>query len=248
MLAVGAACAVAVVAWRIGALTGDGAAAAAAVGSIVFGAGGLPAALLLVLFFVSASALSALPSGRERGRRRAGQVLANGGVAALALLLPLDSLGNLAFLGAIATATADTWATEIGERYGGRPRSILGFQPVEAGTSGALSLPGTLTSVVGAALVAVAGAALMAPADDRTVLPVLAGGLAGTLVDSLLGAGLQARYRCHACGRTVEAPWHSSCSSEAARVSGIPALQNDGVNGLATLAGAVTAMTLYLVV
>jgi uncharacterized protein (TIGR00297 family) len=244
VIALSAAAAVALVAWRLGALSWSGVVAAAAVGGAVLGFAGLGPALLLVLFFVSSSALSLLPGGGERARRDARQVLANGGLAALAaLLMREEPLAATAFLGALAAATADTWATEIGLRLGKSPRSPLTWRRQAPGTSGAVSFPGTAGAALGACAVGLLGRCLTA--DVGT--PVAAVGLAGwlaALIDSLLGAGLQAVYRCPRCGRSPQVARHEECSVRAVRVSGVPGLDNDVVNWLATGAGAAAALGL----
>src|SRR5688572_26843259 len=103
--------------WRRGALSGDGAIAATAVGASTFGFGGLPASFGLIAFFATGSALSRrkavpgeLPSARGH-RRDAVQVLANGGIAALALAAHEAGWrgGRSTALGALAAAAADTW-------------------------------------------------------------------------------------------------------------------------------------------
>ena len=105
---------------RMRALTVSGATAAAIVGFLLFGLGGGQGAAALLLFFVTSSALSRWRKrdkdriGFEKGGERdAGQVLANGGIAAAcALLLPVfpEALWpRLALLGALAAANADTW-------------------------------------------------------------------------------------------------------------------------------------------
>ncbi|NIQ60053.1 MAG: DUF92 domain-containing protein, partial [Gammaproteobacteria bacterium] len=113
---------------------------------------GLGAAVILVLFFVSSSALSRLPDGAEARRvRDARQVLANGSVAAVAAaLMGWSPVAAQAFLGAVAAAAADTWATEIGVRFGGEPRSILSLRRRSPGTSGAVSPLGLLAGAAGA--------------------------------------------------------------------------------------------------
>ncbi len=243
-IAVVTAAAVSLVAWRLGALDRGGAIAATAVGAVVFGCGGLGAAVLLVFFFFSASGLSALPGARrERGRRGARQVLANGVVAAAAAaLMAIDERAALAFLGALAAAAADTWATEIGVRSGATPRSILTLERRSPGTSGAVSIRGTLASAAGALAVGAAGAWLVAGGGLRTALVVALAGLAGSLLDSVLGAGLQAVYLCPDCGARPEVARHPGCRTQARRSSGVPGLDNDAVNGLATLAGAVIGL------
>ncbi|NIR44769.1 MAG: DUF92 domain-containing protein [Gemmatimonadetes bacterium] len=242
VLAISAAAAVAAAGWKLGALDRDGAIAATAVGGCVLGFGGWGPAVLLVLFFVSASGLSALPGGKgpkSRGHRNARQVLANGSAAALAAVATGAWNGwALALAGALAAATADTWATEIGVRSGATPRSILTLEPRRAGTSGAVSWPGTLASAAGAAAIGAVSAWLIPEIGIAGGAAVAAAGVAGSLVDSLLGASLQAVYRCPACGATPEVSNHLGCPARARRTAGVPGLDNDAVNWLATVVGA----------
>jgi uncharacterized protein (TIGR00297 family) len=191
-------------------LTGRGAAAALAVGVATVWGFGWRGFVLLLAFFVSSSLLSEKTTRNER------QVIANGGVAALAALAGSWT----AFAGALAAATADTWASEIGRRSRTPPRLITTGQPVPAGTDGGMTLLGTVGGVMGAAVVA--GLSVLLP---RALGPgshpgwlwaviTVAGGL-GMVLDSLLGATLQGKTR-----------W----------------LDNDAVNLLATLAGGAAAL------
>jgi len=141
--------------YRAKALSPSGAIAACVVGGTIFGLGGLAWATVLIAFFASSSFLSFFKASDSRkieasqtfekgGRRDAAQVIANGGVAAAlaALSIPLEgaALPHLfaGFVGALAAATADTWATEIGVLSKARPRMITTWKIVDAGTSGAV--------------------------------------------------------------------------------------------------------------
>ncbi len=244
-IAVVAAAAVSIAAWRFGALRASGAVAGTVVGTVVLGFAGVGAALVLVLFFVTSSALSALPPSGERSARGARQVLANGSVAAaMAAIAGQAAYGAVAFLGATAAATADTWATEIGVRWGKRPRSILTLRQQPPGTSGAVSVAGSVAAICGALAVGTAGNLLVAGVAGRTVAAVAVAGFTGSVLDSLLGAAFQAEYRCPRCGASPEVPRHDGCGVRAERVSGIPGLDNDAVNWVATLAGAAAAVVL----
>ena len=162
-----AAGAVGLAGWRKHALTLDGAAAATGVGAVTLACGGLPASTALVTFFITSSALSRFKM-REKarrgvlaqakgGRRDAWQVLANGGVAA-ACLGSWGARGVPGFLGALAAAGADTWATELGLLARRPPRLITSLRPVQPGTSGGITPEGTLAAIAGAMTVGAAWA------------------------------------------------------------------------------------------
>ena len=213
-------------------LTPAGVAAAAAVGAAATVGAGWRGLVLLLVFFVTSSALT-----RGGGRRTAIQVAANGGVAAAAALLALLGRGwLLAFAGALAAAAADTWSTEIGARSRATPRLITSGRPVPAGTSGGVTWLGSAGGIAGAILVAGSAASLgLAPLS--AAVWIAAGGVAGGLADSLLGATLQARFRCGSCGRVLEEP-RCPCGGATRHAAGLPWLTNDAVNVACTLAGA----------
>jgi len=250
-----------------GALTRGGAAAATVVGGIVFGWGGAAAALPLLFFFLTGTALSRWHKARKAHRldhadsegRRAGQVLANGAVAALAVagasLWPAP-VWWAAFGGAIAAATADTWATELGV-LASRAVLITTRVPATPGRSGAVSAPGTAGGAAGAVLAAsvVAGTAsigvpwalppaVAGGAGVAVLLAAAAGGILGMLADSLLGATVQERFYCPTCRRECEVPRHR-CGTLAERLGGWRGFNNDVVNFCATLTGAALAAGLH---
>lgn len=232
--------------YRRGALTADGAVAASLVGTATFGFGGLPAAAALVVFFVSGTWLSRRrPVAGEvtaaKGHRRdAFQVLANGGVAALAATLGAAGVTRApgAVVGALAAAAGDTWASELGVYSPTRPRSIVSGRPVPPGTSGGVTVLGWLAAASGAAGVglayALAGRRLATL--PRVVSGALLAGLAGSLADSLAGATVQAAYRCLACGAPAEAPGEH-CGVPFTLARGRSWMTNDAVNLVCTATG-----------
>jgi uncharacterized protein (TIGR00297 family) len=147
----------------------------------------------------------AMGIAEQRRGRTASQVAANLGVAALAgiplsaahVFTPIvfgssaafgDRAALVAMLAAMAEATADTVSSELGRILGGPPRMIINLSSVPAGTDGAISLAGTLCGATAAAIV-VAVAVLALPQVSHTdAVIALAAGIAGTLIDSLLGA------------------------------------------------------------
>ena len=228
---------IALLATRARALTSRGGLAAWAVGTVIFGAGGWAGAAAMLTFFGTSTALSRWRKGRKDalgyekgGRRDAWQVLANGGVAAACLLLPFffprieAARSYLWFLAALASANADTWATEIGSALGGRTWDMRSGKSAQPGTSGAVSLGGTLAALAGAALIGL----LFAP-DWPTRLLVTAAGWGGAFADSLLGAFVQAQWRQIGTDRWTE---HSQPRTPE---RGLRFFGNDAVNLLSTL-------------
>lgn len=172
-------------------LTRRGAAAALAVGVATLWGFGWRGLILLLAFFVSSSLLTAAAKGGENGsaegRRNARQVIANGGIAALAALA-----GNWAwFAGALAAANADTWATEIGSHSPTPPRLITNWTTVPAGTDGGITLLGTAGGIAGAGLVGT----LSYLFGQDAAMALIGAGTAGMIMDSLLGAIGQGKVR-----------------------------------------------------
>lgn len=273
-------------AWRARSLSISGMLAATLLGTVIFGFGGLPWAVLLIGFFVSSSALSRLFRRRKlrfeekfsKGARRdAAQVAANGGVAGIFVLLhvifPTELWPWWGFAGALAAANADTWATELGVLSRSAPRLITTGRVVEPGESGGISTAGTLAGLGGALLIALlAGLFSWLPLSAYANLPGwlarLAGGslpalgpiqaaagtlvitltgLAGSLLDSLLGATVQAMYRCPACQKETERHPVHTCGSQTEILRGWAWMNNDWVNIFCTLAGALLAAAAALV-
>jgi uncharacterized protein (TIGR00297 family) len=234
------------------ALSSSGAAGATAVGTAIFGAGGLRAAALLMLFFGSSTALSRRggpASGAAPGPERTlAQVLANGGLpAALAVcahVRPSPRVGA-AYAGALAAANADTWATEVGALSPAAPRMITSGRRVPRGVSGAVTPLGTLASLAGALVIGAGHAALTL--HPAAALRLGVAGLAGSLADSVLGATLQAVYVCQECGQRTEDRRHAHGTAAPALtlVRGVPLVTNDTVNLCASLVGALTAGLLH---
>jgi uncharacterized protein (TIGR00297 family) len=257
--------------WR-GSLSRGGVVGAIITGTPVFGFGGIVWAMLLVAFFLSSSALSqyrARPKAlladkfQKGSRRDLMQALANGGWAALLAVMfgvwHLDAI-FIAFIGTMATVTADTWATEVGVLSRQSPRLITSGRTVPAGTSGGVTLLGTTAASLGAAFIGVCGSlvvglVVMEPRlqvggilyEGSAYLPAtlislaFAGGLCGSLFDSFLGATVQAIYFCDADQKETEKRIHS-CGRKTRLVRGQRWLDNDAVNFLSSIFGSVLAV------
>jgi len=247
-------------AWRLRALSPSGGIAAALTGGLIFGLGGLDWALLLLTFFITSSAWSRAFTRRKgslgekyaKGSQRDwGQVLANGGLgAALVItsaLQPGEAWPWVAYSGAIAAVNADTWATELGVFSPSQPRRILDGKPVEPGTSGGVTGLGYLAALAGAGLIALLAAVFASGGRAPVlILAVILAGLAGSTLDSILGATLQAIYTCPQCVRETERHPLHTCGVLTVQVRGWRWLNNDLVNLFCSLAGAIVACGIWL--
>lgn len=249
------AAAISLAAWRIGTLTASGGLAASLVGGLTYGLGGLPAAILLLAFFGSSSLLSrAYPQGKHKasvnfakgGRRDWAQVAANGGMPVLVLLagaggLLTPPIAWAVFAAALATVSADTWATELGVLSKTPPRLITTGKTVPAGTSGGVSLPGTLVGL-GAALF-IGALAWLVPqfVSFHVLLIVTVAGVLGSFFDSYLGALVQAIYYCPKCKKETERHPTHTCGTKTTLRRGWAWLNNDWVNFFSAAAGALLA-------
>jgi uncharacterized protein (TIGR00297 family) len=241
----------ALAAYAARALSRSGAVAAFVIGTIVLGSGGWKAALVLLAFFIPSTVLSRVGRRKKQslidvgktGPRDWMQVVANGGVAAVAMLLVRNDADVMlaAFAGAFAAASADTWGTEVGTLVRAQPRSVLTFARLPTGLSGGITPAGTVAEIAGAALVAGVAWAL----GLAIFVPVFAGGIAGAFADSLLGAGAQALRYCPTCRRDCETNPHA-CGTPTQLRRGIPWMGNDAVNLAATLVGALVSAGIFL--
>lgn len=245
---------IAYLAYRARSLNWSGAVAATIVGTVVFGFGGLQWAVLLMIFFLTSSALSRAFKKRKQNldekfskghERDAGQVFGNGGLATAFVLVhalwPESIVGWVGFAAALAAVNADTWATELGVLNPTPPRLITNLtKRVEKGTSGGVSLVGTLASLTGAAVIALP-ASLMT--GNWSLLPIITlAGLFGSLIDSFLGATVQAMYFCPADQKETEKHPLHTCGTQTVHIRGWRWLDNDWVNFACSAAGAVVAV------
>jgi uncharacterized protein (TIGR00297 family) len=184
-------------------LTPLAAATGVVLGFLIYKGAGFTGIGMLAAFFVMGTAAtswgfrqkSKLGIAEERGgRRTAGQVFANAGVAGIAGLLTLlfpayQQAFQLMIAGCFSAAAADTLSSELGNLHGRRFYNILSFKKDQRGLDGVISLEGTLCGVCGSVIIAIiycVGFGL----GSRFLLIVIAGTV-GNLTDSVLGATVE---------------------------------------------------------
>jgi uncharacterized protein (TIGR00297 family) len=242
------------------ALSISGTFAATILGTAVFYFGGVYLSAIMIGFFASSSILTKFKKYRKTitydiheksGGRDYAQVLANGGVGLIFAALWFATnrpVYLIAFTVSFAAANADTWASELGILSNAKPISILNFKKVEKGVSGAISILGTISALLGAGFIAAIffigyvlkfGFSLQALVFSIIVVVL---GFMGCIIDSLLGAALQAKYRCETCGKITEKKVHHERSTKL--ISGYKYINNDTVNFISILSAALLVLFL----
>ena len=231
-------------------LTWSGIAAACFLGFAVFYIGGVSGIVLFLFFFLTSSVVSKLVRdvprvGSKGDERDWTQVVANGFPAVLALVLselsPWPQSAYIAFAAALAEAEADCFAGSIGLLSGKDPVSVVTFTKVPRGISGGITVAGLAASVLASGLVAVvflgtSGCSL------KEALVITSSGFLGALLDSFLGATVQAQYRDRNGELTERETGRDGERNE--RVRGIPFIDNDMVNLLSGLFSLFLALSL----
>lgn len=216
------------------------------VGTAILGFGGWILAIAVIVFFITGSLFSRLNKDHETPagdfippeRRRDGlQIWANGFWAALFCILwflvPLEQFLGAAF-GVIATATADTWATETGIRNPGKTISIRTFKSISPGTDGGISLKGTFFAVLGALLIGVFASQGLSTNPAYTFAVISAAGFLGCMIDSYIGAVYQRKRN----PDESDHPWYSMERDK----------QNNLVNWISTGSGGLIALIILLII
>ena len=247
-------------AWRAGSLAPSGGLAAFVVGGLIFGIGGFPWAALMLTFFISSSLLSKLFAQRKakmaekfaKGSQRDwGQVLANSaagaGLVILQAMYPDQLWPWLAYAGAMASVNGDTWATELGVLSASAPRLITTGKKVPVGTSGGISQFGSLATLGGAFVVALVMILTKNTGNFWSGLWIVSlAGLAGATVDSFLGATVQAIYYDPVKEKETERRIYDESGSLVKPLRGWPWMNNDLVNFICSVFGALTAAGLWI--
>ncbi len=173
------------------------------IGMGMFLGGGVVGVLLLMAFFGLGTMATSwrikdkLEMGlaeKDKGRRSISNALSNGGMAGvcgyLAWLFPDHNiLFQLMMAASMASATADTLASELGNVYGRRYVDVWRWKKGLRGEDGVISLEGTLLGALGAILIA--SFIGLAQHNIFSFLLISIAGILGNYLDSFFGATLQ---------------------------------------------------------
>lgn len=183
----------------------------------------------------------------KHGRRDSVQIFCNVGTsAAMAALYALTQREEFlcASGAALAASLADSMASELGIISKTPPRDICTLKRVQPGISGGVSALGLAMSALGAVIIA---AVCLGQGRGLAFCAVIAvSGFLAALVDSALGSAVQAKYRCPRCGALTEKKTH--CGEAGTLEKGLRIVDNDMVNFLNNLSGAVLALVLDAII
>lgn len=242
-------------------LTLSGSISAIIIGTLIYYTGGLFFSSIIVAFFISSSVITKISKilgnveidvVQKGGQRDYKQVMANGLLGLIFALLfhfTKNHIFILAYSTAFAAAASDTWASEIGVLSKGKPVSIIGFKHIERGMSGGISLLGIIASILGSGFISVIflfGFFLNYGFSFEPIIMFILcafGGFAGSIIDSLLGATLQVKYKCPVCNKITEKTVHHGSST--LKVSGMSFIDNDIVNFISPLSACLIVISLY---
>lgn len=229
-------------------LTISGSTAAFLLAGFIFGLGGLKWSIPIITFFILSSILSKV---REKVNQEVNlyfeksatrdymQVISNGGLGGVLVVAnkfyPSELFYSI-YVASLAAVCADTWATEIGTLKKTKTYNILNLKPAEQGISGGISAIGSLGAFLGAVAIAVSALFWINDILYFSLLIIFAG-VAGSFIDSILGASIQAQNKCPVCKKITEKETHCGKSTE--HFKGIKWFNNDLVNLFSGISGGI---------
>jgi len=207
----------------------EGSIAAVILGILILQFGGIYPFLALLTFVVMgvlstkykySEKLKAGIAQEKKGIRSWGNVLGNGLAAVIFVIIEYITRQDFiwaAVFASIATANADTLASEMGKILGKKPKMITNLKPTKPGANGAISIQGEIFALVGAMSIGVI-AMVVTQYRWQIFLATLLGGFIGCNIDSIVGATLENK--------------------------GI--VDNNGTNFIATLTGGIAGAIIFL--
>jgi uncharacterized protein (TIGR00297 family) len=199
------------------------------VGLLIYLGAGFTGIAMIACFFILGTAATSIQrttkaslgiAEENEGRRSAGQVMANAGVAgilgAYIYLLPeRTNLFQLMLAASFSAAMADTLSSELGNAYGSSYYNIISFKKDQRGLNGVISMEGTLAGILGSVVIAVIYS--VGFGWNVNFLWIVIAGTLGNLADSVLGATVERKRL----------------------------LDNNAVNFINTAVGAIAALVLF---
>ena len=221
---------------------------AALLGILIFMFSGWSGFAALVFFFLLGSMVSHIGKDRKagayalherQGTRSVVQVVANGFPALIfSTFYYLTDCKSflLAVFACLASASADTFSSEIGMLSEKQPVSILTLKPMQRGISGGITLLGVFGGMLGAFIISFFA---IPSFGIKGALVITIAGVVSSAVDSILGAAFQAKYliQNNAEGKHSQQLTEQKClnDKQLKLVHGFRWINNDVVNFVSVL-------------
>lgn len=250
------------IAYKKSSLNISGLLAATILGTAIYFFGGLWFFNIMIAFFLSSSLLTKFKSTNKNsldklyekgGKRDYIQVFINGGIGLILSIFYYiynNPIFLLAYAVSFGVATSDTWASEIGVLSKNEPLSILNLKPIEKGMSGGISILGTIFAFLGSGFIALVFFIAYTVIYNDIIqgftyfLVCLIMGFVGSIIDSILGASIQAQYYCEEIESFTEKKAYKNKPNRL--VKGFAIINNDVVNLVSNLISTLLVLFLYL--
>ena len=192
--------------------------------------GGLTSFIILVVAFLGSIITKLFHKSKKSNKRKLIQIISNVGIGALSLIIykfTSNDLYLLIYASVMAESLADTLASDIGVLSKSEPINILTFKKGERGLSGNISFLGLTSALIGSLLIGTIYYIGMDKSITSFIIIILSGFL-GSLIDSILGASIQVKYKCTKCKKITERKEH--CGKKTNYYKGIKWIDNNLVN------------------
>ena len=192
--------------------------------------GGLTSFIILVVVFLGSIITKLFHKNKKSNKRKLIQIISNVGIGVLSLIIykfTSNDLYLLIYASVMAESLADTLASDIGVLSKNEPINILTFKKGERGLSGNISFLGLTSALIGSLLIGT----IYYIGMDKSVISfiiIILSGFLGSLIDSILGASIQVKYKCEKCKKITERKEH--CGKETNYYKGIKWIDNNLVN------------------
>ena len=192
--------------------------------------GGLTSFIILVVVFLGSIITKLFHKNKKSNKRKLIQIISNVGIGVLSLIIykfTSNDLYLLIYASVMAEYLADTLASDIGVLSKSEPINILTFKKGERGLSGNISFLGLTSALIGSLLIGTIYYIGMDKSITSFIIIILSGFL-GSLIDSILGASIQVKYKCTKCKKITERKEH--CGKKTNYYKGIKWIDNNLVN------------------
>lgn len=192
--------------------------------------GGLTSFIILVVVFLGSIITKLFHKNKKSNKRKLIQIISNVGIGVLSLIIykfTSNDLYLLIYASVMAESLADTLASDIGVLSKSEPINILTFKKGKRGLSGNISFWGLTSALIGSLLIGTIYYIGMDKSITSFIIIILSGFL-GSLIDSILGASIQVKYKCTKCKKITERKEH--CGKKTNYYKGIKWIDNNLVN------------------